>query len=92
MNRITVKAPAKLNLFLDITGRRDNGYHEISSVMQTVDIYDFVSVEKAENITVRCSNPSLDGEKNIAYKAAKFFFEELGINSGANIYIDKRTK
>lgn len=90
MNSIGIKAPAKINLFLDITGKRENGYHEIASVMQTVDIFDYVKIEKADAITVRCSNNALDGESNIAYKAAMLFFEHSGINSGADIYIDKR--
>ncbi len=90
MNSIGIKAPAKINLFLDITGRLENGYHEIASVMQTVDIYDYVKISKAEGITVRCGNGGPDGESNIAYKAAKLFFEKSKIVSGADIHIDKR--
>lgn len=90
MNSISLKAPAKINLFLDITGRLPNGYHEIASVMQTVDIFDYVKVEKSEEIEVRCSRGNLDGENNIAFKAAKLFFEAAKIDSGAKIFIDKR--
>ncbi len=90
MNSISLKAPAKINLFLDITGRLPNGYHEIASVMQTVDIFDYVKIEKADKTTVRCSNSALDGEGNIAYKAALRFFEGAEIDSGADIFIDKR--
>ncbi len=90
MNSISVKAPAKLNLFLDITGKLENGYHEISSVMQTIDLFDYVKIKKAEEITVSCTNHKLDGNTNIAYKAAVLFFEKSGINSGADIFIDKR--
>ncbi|MBR5311051.1 MAG: 4-(cytidine 5'-diphospho)-2-C-methyl-D-erythritol kinase [Oscillospiraceae bacterium] len=90
MNSISIKAPAKLNLFLDITGRLPNGYHEIASVMQTVDLFDYVKIKKADEITVRCSKSSLDGKSNIAYKAASLFFEAANIESGADIYIDKR--
>lgn len=90
MNSISVKAPAKINLFLDITGKLPDGYHEISSVMQTVDIFDYVKIEKADKITVRCSNGNLDGESNIAYKAAIRFFEKTKTESGADIFIDKR--
>ncbi len=90
MNSISLKAPAKINLFLDITGRLPNGYHEIASVMQTVDIFDYVKVEKNEEIEVRCSRGNLDGDNNIAFKAAKLFFEAAKIDSGAKIFIDKR--
>lgn len=90
MNCISIKAPAKLNLFLDITGKLTNGYHEIASVMQTVDLFDYVKISKADEISVLCSNPVLNGDKNIAYKAAEFFFDKSGIESGAEIYIDKR--
>ena len=90
MDKISVKAPAKINLFLDITGKLPNGYHEIKSVMQTVDLFDYVKVEKSDKISVECSNSILDGESNIAFKAAKFFFEKAKIDSGAKVYIDKR--
>ncbi len=89
MNSVSIKAPAKINLFLDITGKLPNGYHEIASVMQTVDIFDYVKIAKAEEITVKCSRSELDGEGNIAYKAAKLFFEHGEISSGAQIYIEK---
>lgn len=90
MNSISLKAPAKINLFLDITGKLPNGYHEIASVMQTVDIFDYVKIEKSDHITVKCSNSILDGESNIAFKSAKLFFQTAGIDSGAEIFIDKR--
>ena len=90
MNKIGVKAPAKINLFLDIVGKLPNGYHEIKSVMQTVDLFDYVKVEKADEITVDCNNNAPEGENNIAFKAAKLFFERTEIESGAKISIDKR--
>ncbi len=90
MNKISIKAPAKINLFLDITGKLPDGYHEIESVMQTIDLFDYVKIEKSEKISVKCSNCTLDGENNIAFKAAKMFFERTGIDSGASVFIDKR--
>ncbi|MBQ6876917.1 MAG: 4-(cytidine 5'-diphospho)-2-C-methyl-D-erythritol kinase [Oscillospiraceae bacterium] len=90
MNSIGIKAPAKINLFLDITGKLPNGYHEIESVMQTVDLFDYIKITKASEICVKCSDKSLSGESNIAFKAAKLFFEEAGEDSGALIEIDKR--
>lgn len=90
MDSISVRACAKLNLFLDITGKRPDGYHTLSSVMQSVDLFDYVKISKSDSLSVRCSKAELDGENNIAYKAAKFFFETAKISSGADIYIKKR--
>lgn len=92
MDSINVKAPAKLNLFLDITGRRSDGYHTLCSVMQSIDLFDYVKISKSEDtgINVKCNIDSLDGESNIAYKAAKLFLAETDIGCGINIFIDKR--
>ena len=89
------KAYAKINLYLDVTGIRDNGYHNIKSIMQTVSLHDVVSVESKDsdtaNIFLTCSEPAVPtGEKNIAYRAAIAFFSEAGITSfDCRIHIDK---
>lgn len=90
--KLTVNAPAKINLFLDIVGRLDNGYHSLFMVMQSVSLADTVTVESAASgIELTCSEPRLPcGEKNIAYKAAKAFFDATGIEGGARLHIDKR--
>ncbi len=86
-----VKACAKINLMLDILGRRENGYHDLYMLMQSVDLCDEVEVNKAEDITVSCSASHIPcDESNIAYKAAKAFFEATGIHGGAEIYIRKQ--
>lgn len=88
-----ILAPAKINLFLDITGRRPDGYHELLSVMQSVDLYDkiFLSLNNSGKINVDCSEAAIPkGEANIAYKAAKLFFSLLGNDShGCDILIQK---
>ena len=93
-----IKTAAKINLALDVTGRLDNGYHMIESVFQTVGLYDEVTVVTAEEgITVTCELPEMFAksdpipcdERNIAYKAAKLFFETAGISSGCSIHIRK---
>ena len=91
MNSIALKAPAKINLFLDIVGKLPNGYHEIESVMQTIDLFDYVKISKSDEISVVCSDGELSGKSNIAYKAAELFFGYTGINSGSMIEIDKRS-
>lgn len=90
MDKISLKACAKLNLFLDIEGKRSNGYHLIKSVMQSIDIFDRISVEKSTSLSVECSESCLNGENNLAYKAAKLFFDETGVTGGAKIHIEKR--
>lgn len=90
MDKISLKACAKLNLFLDIEGKRNDGYHLIKSVMQSIDIFDRISVEKNTLLSVECSESCLNGENNLAYKAAKLFFDETGVTGGAKIHIEKR--
>ncbi len=97
MKKIIVLAPAKVNLFLDVVGRRENGYHDIESVMQTVTLFDRVEITRYEdaaepNLDVLCSEPSVpSGEGNIVYRAAKAFFAALGIeNYQVSFVIDKK--
>ena len=86
------KANAKLNLCLDIIGIRPDGYHLIESIMQSVGICDIVSVKKNKKSEIRvfCKGMDIPEEKNIAYKAAKLFFETANItNKGVIIKIKK---
>ena len=88
---ITVKAPAKLNLFLEIGDKMDDGYHNIQSVMQSVTLYDTLTVIKTENdILLECDNADLVHETNIVVSAEKLFFEKSGIAGGALIRLKKR--
>ncbi len=84
-----LKANAKINLTLDICGKRADGYHLIDSVMQSISLCDILSIEKAEVISVKCSDDTLCGDDNIASKAARAFFGFTEINGGADIYIEK---
>ncbi len=93
--KVTVLAPAKLNLFLDITGRRNDGYHIVNMVMQSVSLYDEVTVtvnSGSERIIIECSDESVPcDETNTAYKAAVKFFEHTNIAPvGVSIKIKKR--
>ena len=83
-----IKANAKINLTLDITGVLDNGYHLIDSVFQSVGVCDYVSVDRDGEISVFCEG--LSGEKNIAFTAAKEFFAFTGKAGGAKISIEKQ--
>ena len=94
VKRLKVAAPAKINLTLEVLDKRDDGFHNIKSVMQAIDLYDYLTFE------VRNSNKTsivLQGnsdkipydERTLVYKAAKLFLDELGNNAQINIYIEK---
>ncbi len=94
--KIKVKAYAKINLMLDICARRTDGYHDLFMIMQSIGIYDTVTVKriKGREIKLLCDMPDIPlDERNIAYKAAQAFFEEARIKKpsrGIEIEIEKR--
>lgn len=94
MKSLSEKAFAKINLSLDIVGRRADGYHLLRSVMQTVSLYDDVTVtiSDGEGIAIECSEPGVPlDEKNTCYKAAKQFLAAAGLGSfNITINIKKR--
>ena len=92
-NTITLDAPAKINLLLDINCRLPNGYHSLFMVMQTVDLCDIVKVSLRDDgiINLTCTESALPTDsKNIAYRAAQKFFEAAGLDCGADIALTKR--
>ncbi len=95
MTTIKVRTPAKINLSLELLNRMDNGYHNIVSVMQTVDLYDYltISLEKADVNRIILSGNSKNipyDDKNIAFKAAKLFLDKADIkNVEISIFIEK---
>ncbi len=84
---IEIKANAKLNLYLDITGSLENGYHTLKMIMQSIDLCDKVRIYEAEGFTVICEGVPM--EKNIAYKAGMTFYKATGIIPSARIEIEK---
>lgn len=92
--KVTVTAPAKINLFLDIIGRRNDGYHLLNMILQSVGLYDTVTVWKNGEGTLElfCSREDLStGESNLACRAAALFFKELELgNPGVSIKLKKR--
>lgn len=91
MKKIVLEAAAKLNLSLDITGIREDGYHLLDSVMQSIGLYDKVILVKTESgVSLTVDNPNIPSDnKNTAYKAAEVFFAETGILGGVEISIEK---
>ena len=91
-NTLTLKALAKINLGLDVLGKRDNGYHDVRMVMQTIYLYDNVTLTKTKEpgiqLETNLSYLPVD-ENNIAYKAAKILIDEFDIEEGVSIKLDK---
>ena len=89
-----IEAPAKINLGLDVLCRRPDGYHEVDMIMQTIDLFDTVMLEKTgePGIMLSTNKPDLpNDEGNLAYKAAKLLFETCGEKEGGvRIHIEKR--
>ncbi len=92
MDRLAIKSPAKLNLFLKILGKRPDGYHNIETVFERIDLCDKITLAKQKTgIRITCDNPDLPlDEKNLAYKAARLLFEAVNAPGGAAIDIKKR--
>ncbi len=87
---IRLKAFAKLNLSLDIRGKRSDGYHELDMIMQSIDLFDTVAIEKADALRVQMNLPGVDEQCNTAFAAAETFFAHTGLSGGADIVIQKR--
>jgi 4-diphosphocytidyl-2-C-methyl-D-erythritol kinase len=89
---IRIKSFAKINLCLYVLGKRRDGYHQIYTIMQAVDLYDGLSLYKIpEGIDVQTDNPQLPTDRrNLVYKAAEIFFNQTGIDPGVRIKIQKK--
>ena len=93
---IIEEAFAKINLSLDVCGKRSDGYHEVKMVMQSVDLHDTLSLEALESgIELLMNNAELSaeasgGKKNIIVKAAETLFDYMDFKGGVKITLDKR--
>ncbi len=96
MKTIKLNAPAKINLYLEVTSRRPDGYHNIDSVMQTVDLFDTLTFTRRERdsrgIILECDDKRVPlDEKNLVYRAAKLFFEHMKANeTDITVRLEKR--
>lgn len=86
-----IKAYAKINIALDVVGKREDGYHLLRMIMQTIDLYDIIEIEKINSgIKLRCNKHYVPtDERNLAYKAAKLFMETYSITDGVDINLIK---
>lgn len=92
MDTLTRKAYAKINLGLDVLRRREDGYHEVKMIMQTVDIYDVLTFAKAPADVFRLSVDSAqipDDDNNLVLKAARLLFATAGIDAGVEVTLQK---
>jgi len=83
-------AYAKINLSLEVIGRRYDGYHDVATILQTVDLADTVTLRPAEGLTVTCDDTRLSGEDNIVWDAALVLAKRAGLAPNADITIEKR--
>ena len=93
MNQITERAYAKINLALDVLRRRPDGYHDVRMVMQTVHLYDKLTLSKSREpgISLKTNLPFLPGnENNLVYRAIDLFCKTYGIDCGIRATLDKR--
>ncbi len=89
----TINTPAKINLALDVTGKRADGYHLLETVFQSISIYDTLEIELINtcNIELSCSVPEIPcNEKNLIWKAAAAVMAETGTDKGFKIHLEKR--
>ncbi|MBN1930992.1 MAG: 4-(cytidine 5'-diphospho)-2-C-methyl-D-erythritol kinase [Desulfobacterales bacterium] len=88
---LEILSPAKINLFLHVTGKRPDGYHDLISLMCRIGLYDKISIVfGAQKTTVSCNNAKIPpDETNLAYKAASLFLNTLNKNEKINIFIEK---
>ena len=93
MSVISIFAPAKLNLFLAVTGRRADGFHELVSVAVPVKFGDTLRVELAEDFSLACDDAALAvDESNLVLRAAKAFRAATGWRGGARFFLEKNIR
>ena len=94
MEKIKLRCPAKINLTLKVLNKREDGFHNIDSVMQTISLYDYLTIaaKKSDCIAIKLSGTSDEipyNEKNLVYKAAKLFLDRVGFSAEIEIFIEK---
>lgn len=92
MDKLTLPAPAKLNRFLHVIGRRDDGYHLLQTIFHFIDFSDQLRFcrRKDNKITITVNNASISNQQNLAYRAATLLQKSSSTNHGVDITIDKK--
>ena len=92
IKHLRLKAYGKINLALDVLGRREDGYHEVRMIMQTVGLHDRIDLYATQEPGIRIETNLFylpDNEQNLAHKAARLLMEEFGIRQGLSIHLRK---
>jgi 4-diphosphocytidyl-2-C-methyl-D-erythritol kinase len=90
MNEIKLRANAKINLFLDVLDKRSDGYHNIETIFQSIDLHDVLTIQKSESINITCNNPKVPLDStNLVYKAVDILLKDSKKDFGVNIHITK---
>ena len=87
--QIVEKAYAKINLTLEVIGKRSDGFHRLASVMQTINLYDTVTFAPSDEIIISCDDDQISVENNLVSKTACLLKERLDVKNGANIFVRK---
>ena len=91
MKSIELKSRAKINLSIDVLGKREDGYHLVEMIMQTIDLYDIIKITENKKNEININSNSLDiplNKNNIVYKAAKVLKDKFNIKNGLDIFIE----
>lgn len=88
---LTLRSPAKINLFLKIVKRRSDGYHELASLFQAIDLHDTLHFSLSEKDHLTCTNPSIPTDhRNLVLKATQLFRQKTGLSTGLTVHLEKR--
>jgi 4-diphosphocytidyl-2-C-methyl-D-erythritol kinase len=87
---VTVRAPAKINLTLEVLRRRPDGYHEIKSVLQAVNLYDTLNLKESQSIDFQCDMPEWSAEKSLLSQAVNLLKKITGCSQGVIVHLEKR--
>ncbi len=93
MDKLTLECRGKINLAIDVVGKRENGYHDVEMILQEINLADRISLAIRQDgmISITTDSPEIPiGEGNLAYRAAETFFKRLGRKDGVDIHIEKR--
>jgi len=93
INYLEILSPAKINLTLEILELRPDGYHNIDSLVQTINLYDRMTIRRCDSdcIALKCNNKDVPtGQNNLIIRACELLFQESGVSAGLDIYLEKR--
>ena len=92
IKHLRLKAYGKINLALDVLGKRDNGYHDVRMIMQTVGLHDRIELYRTKEPGIRLETNLFylpNNEQNLAYRAAALLIEEFGVKEGVSLQLKK---